>query len=550
MKNYKNILLFAVGLLFLNLLVNRFDVKLDLTEEARFTLSDASKNVINTVEEPVQVMVFLEGDFPAYFKRLRNETENLLQDFNAENSKVDYAFINPLLKDDDYIKSLTEKGLQASQISVQKSGKLEQILVFPWAIVKQGAKEIPVSLLSQSYAKTPEEQVEKSIENLEYVLTNAINEIQQKKSKKIAVIKGNGELDDLHLADFLMTLGKKYRLAKFTLDSLESNPIKTISDLQDYNLAIIAKPTQKFSDKEKFALDQFLMNGGKTLWLIDAVKAHKDTLMYRGKTYALNAELNLTDMFFAYGIRINPTLVKDVFAAPVTLKVGQTGNKPQFEQMPWLYSPLAQPNSKHPIGKNLDMVMMDFVNPIELLKNKTPKTVILSSSPKTQLIGVPVEINFDEIGNKPNINEFMAGIQNFGVLIEGNFKSAFNHRLKPVEIKNVKENGKSAMIVVSDGDIIKNQIDKGKPLALGFDKWSKMQYDNKQFLLNAVDYLMDSSGVISLKNKEVKLKLLDKNKIIADLSKWQMINTVIPLIIMAIFGFAVNMYRKKKYGKF
>jgi gliding-associated putative ABC transporter substrate-binding component GldG len=550
MKNYKNILLFAVGLLFLNLLVNRFDVKLDLTEEARFTLSDASKNVINTVEEPVQVMVFLEGDFPAYFKRLRNETENLLQDFNAENSKVDYAFINPLLKDDDYIKSLTEKGLQASQISVQKSGKLEQILVFPWAIVKQGAKEIPVSLLSQSYAKTPEEQVEKSIENLEYVLTNAINEIQQKKSQKIAIIKGNGELDDLHLADFLMTLGKKYRLAKFTLDSLESNPIKTISDLQDYNLAIIAKPTQKFSDKEKFALDQFLMNGGKTLWLIDAVKAHKDTLMYRGKTYALNAELNLTDMFFAYGIRINPTLVKDVFAAPVTLKVGQTGNKPQFEQMPWLYSPLAQPNPKHPIGKNLDMVMMDFVSPIELLKNKTPKTVILSSSPKTQLIGVPVEINFDEIGNKPNINEFMAGIQNFGVLIEGNFKSAFNHRLKPVEIKNVKENGKSAMIVVSDGDIIKNQIDKGKPLALGFDKWSKMQYDNKQFLLNAVDYLMDSSGVISLKNKEVKLKLLDKNKIIADLSKWQMINTVIPLIIMAIFGFAVNMYRKKKYGKF
>jgi len=184
-----------------------------------------------------------------------------------------------------------------------------------------------------------------------------------------------------------------------------------------------------------------------------------------------------------------------------------------------------------------------------LLKNKTPKTVILSSSPKTQLIGVPVEINFDEIGNKPNINEFTAGIQNFGVLIEGNFKSAFNHRVKPVEIKNVKENGKSAMIVISDGDIIKNQTDKGKPLALGFDKWSKMQYDNKQFLLNAVDYLMDSSGVISLKNKEVKLKLLDKNKIVADLSKWQTINTIIPLIIMAILAFAVNMYRKKKFGK-
>ena len=537
------------GLLFVNIVAKKIDVKIDMTADHRFTLSDASKKVITSVKEPIQVLVFLEGDFPAYFKKLRNETETLLQDFNNENAKIDYVFINPLLKSDDYIKSLTQKGIQASQISVQKSGKLEQILVFPWAVVKQGDKETVVSLLTESYAKSPEQQIEKSIENLEYALVKAIYELQNEKHQKIAVIKGNAELDDLHIADFLMTLGKKYRLAKFTLDSLQTNPAKTISDLQDYDLAIIAKPTKAFNDKQKFALDQFIMHGGKALWLLDAVKAHKDTLMYHGKTYALNAELNLTDMFFAYGIRVNPSLVKDVFAAPVTLKVGQTGNKPQLEQLPWLYSPLAQPNPKHPIGKNLDMVMLDFVSPIELLKNKTPKTVILSSSPKTQLVGVPVEINFDEIGQKPNLEQFTAGIQNFGVLIEGDFKSAFAHRVKPVKIKNVKENGTSAMIVISDGDIIKNQIDKGKPLTLGFDKWSKMQYDNKQFLLNAVDYLMDSSGVISLKNKELKLNLLDKNKVISDLPKWQFINTILPIVLIAFIGFIVNFYRKKKYSK-
>ncbi len=549
MKSYKYILFILIGLLIANLVFKKHDVKIDLTADQRFTLSSASKKVILSVEKPVQVLVFLEGDFPAYFKKLRNETEILLQDFNNVNNQIDYAFINPLLKEDAYIKSLTEKGVQASQISVQKSGKLEQILVFPWAIIKQGEKEIIVPLLTESYAGSPEQQIQKSIENLEYVLVKGINELQIKKSQKIAIIKGNGELDDIYLADFLMTLGKKYRLAKFTLDSLQSNPTKTVEDLQDYDLAIIAKPTKAFNDQQKFALDQFLMNGGKELWLVDAVNAHKDTLMYRGKTYALNAELNLTDMFFSYGIRINPSLIKDIFAAPVTLKVGQTGNKPQLEQLPWLYSPLAQPNPKHSIGKNLDMVMLDFVSPIELLKNKTPKTVILSSSPKTQIVGVPVEINFDEIGQKPNLKQFTAGIQNFGVLIEGDFISAFAHRVKPIQIKIAKEKGNSAMIVIADGDIIKNQVDKGKPLTLGFDKWSKMQYDNKQFLLNAVDYLMDSSGVISLKNKELKLKLLDKNKVIADLPKWQIINTIIPLLLIGIFGFIINFYRKKKYSK-
>jgi len=549
-KSYKNILIILVGLLLINLIANSFDKKLDMTSDKRFTLSKASVKVVRQVKKPMQVLVFLKGDFPSYFKRLANETQNLLEDFKQENSNIDYVFINPLKKGNEYVKSLVNKGLQASQISLQKSGKMEQVLIFPWAIIKQGQKEIPVSLLTNAYSKSMDDQIEKSIENLEFALTNGVNLMNAKKNQKIAVIKGNGELDDLHIADFLMALRKKYRLAPYTLDSIKTNPQKTLRDLQDYDVAIVAKPTEKFNDKEKYVLDQFLMHGGRLLLLLDAVKAHKDTLMYHGKTYALNAELNLTDMLFNYGVRINPELVKDLIAAPVVLKVGQTGNKPQLEQFPWFYSPLAQPNKKHPIGKNLEIVMLDFVSPIDTLKNSTKKTILLRSSPKTNLVGVPTEINFDEIGKKPDLKQYTAETKIFGVLLEGSIKSAFNHRVKPIKNANPLENNNNAsLIVISDGDIIKNQVDKGKPLTLGFDKWSKMRYDNKQFLINAVDYLMDKTGVISLKNKDVKLKFLDQNKIIAQLRYWQWLNLLLPLILIAIAGLGFNYWRQRKYAK-
>jgi len=549
-KEWKNIIFLLVGLILINWLSQSFDLKWDMTQDKRFTLSKASEKVIDQVQEPLQVIVLLKGDFPSYFKRLAHETESLLQDFHDRNPHIDYVFVNPLEQGDAYIKELINKGLQPAEMSLQKGGKLEQVMIFPWAIVRQGKKEIPVSLLTDAYSPDVENQIEKSIENLEYALVNAIHLMNAQKSQKIAVIKGNGELDDLHIADFLMSLGKKYRLAPYTLDSLKNNPVKTLQNLQLYDLAIVAKPTERFTEEEKYTLDQFLMNGGRMMLLLDAVKAHKDTLMYHGKTYALNAELNLTDMLFAYGVRIPPKLVKDIIAAPVVLKVGQVGNRPQLEQFPWFYSPLAQPNKKHPIGKNLEMVMLDFVSPIDTLKNSIQKTVLLSSSPKTQLVGVPTEINFDEIGQKPDLSTYIAGEQIFGVLLEGKFKSAYSHRIKPVKTEKSLETGESALIVISDGDIVKNQVDKGKPLELGFDKWSKMKYDNKQFLLNAVDYLMDKTGVISLKNKEIKLRFLDKNKLVADLRFWQIINTLVPLFLIGLFAVVYQYFRKKKYTKF
>ncbi len=546
----RNIIFLLAGLLFLNLLMDKFvKVQWDLTSDKRYTLSQASKQVIQNVQEPTEIIIFLKGDFPAYFQKLKNETANLLNDFKESNSKIDFIFINPLEKGDAYIKELIKKGMEPSRVSVKKSGKLEQIMIFPWAVIKQGKNEIIVPLLSDSFSNSPEEQIQKSIEGLEYRFANALHLAQQKKEKKIAVLKGNGELDDLHLADFLHSLGKKYRLAPFTLDSIESHPQKTLKDLQFFDLAIMAKPMEKFTEKEKYTLDQFIMSGGKILMLIDGVKAHKDTLMYHGKTYALNAELNLTDLLFSYGVRINPQLVKDLVAAPVVLKVGEVGNRPQLEQFPWFYSPLIRPEQDNPVGKNVDIVMLDFASPMDTLKNGIKKTILLKTSPKTQLVGVPVEINFSEIGKKPDLNKFKAGQQIFGVLLEGNFSSAYKGRIKPFSYRKHRDNKKNAMIVISDGDIIKNQTDKNRPLELGFDKWSKMKYDNKLFLMNAVDYLLDSSGLTHLKNKKIKFVLLDMNKVTAEQFYIQFINFVFPLLFIGLTGYLFFYYRRRKYAK-
>ncbi len=550
MKKLKTFVGVVLGLIVLNLIVQNYDYKIDMTQNKRFTLSQASIKTVKNIKQPVQVLVFLKGNFPSYFKRLANETKNLLDDFKQQNPNIDYVFINPLKKGDKYLKGLIRKGLQPTQISLQKEGKMEQLLIFPWVIIKQGNREIPVSLLVNTYSKNLDDQIEKSIENLEFALANGLNKLNTRKNKKIAIIKGNGELDDLHLTDFLRSLHQKYLLAPFTLDSVANNAPKTLKDLQQYDLAIVAKPTERFNEKEKFVLDQFIMNGGRLLLLTDAVKAHKDTLMYHGKTYALNAELNLTDMLFSYGLRINPVLVKDLIAALVVLKVGQIGNRPQLKQFPWFYSPLAQPNKAHPIGKNLEMILTDFVSPIEILKNNTKKTILLTSSPKTQLVGVPTEINFDEIGKKPDIKQYNAGPQIFGVLLEGPIKSAYKHRIKPIKIPHPKDSIKDgALVVFSDGDLIKNQVDRGKALTLGYDKWSKLKYDNKQFLRNAVDYLMDKNGVISLKNKIVKLNFLDDNKVVSELTFWQWLNLLFPLIFIISGGLIFNYWRKHKYAK-
>jgi len=457
--------------------------------------------------------------------------------------------VNPEEEGDDFTARLIRKGMRPAEISVQKGNRLSQIRIFPWAEIFYGDTSITVPLIVSLPGVPVEEQINRSIENLEYAFAYNLRKVTRKHKPAIAVLKGNGEWPDIYIADFLMTLRDFYRLAPFTLDSLETAPERTIRELQSYDMILIAGPTEKFSRLDKFAIDQFLMSGGSMMLLFDPVKAHKDTLFYRYRTYALNAELDLEDLLFFYGVRPKPVLVKDLIAAPVTIQVGEVEGNPQLLEFPWVFSPLVRPNQEHPIGKNTAEVKLDFVSVLDTLKNPLKKTIVLRSSPHTDLVGVPAEINFEDIAREPDPREYNKGPQNLGVLVEGTFTSAFKGRVKPANVP-FKESAETKILVVADGDIIKNDLDNGRPLPLGLDKWTGIQYDNKTFLLNAVHYLTDKEGLILLKNKTVRLSLIDKNRAVAQARFWRLFNVAAPLVILLLmFGMAI-WWRRRKYTRY
>jgi ABC-2 type transport system permease protein len=439
--------------------------------------------------------------------------------------------------------------MMPSQLTVEEDGKLSEAIIFPWAEINFGDQTKTISLLPTAIVASQEEQLQKAIENLEYSFSNAISSVTQKEQKTIAFLSGNGQLADIYLISFLSKVSKKYKLAKFTLDSVVKNPQKTLQELNAFDLAIIAKPTQKFTSEEKFTLDQFIVNGGKTLWMIDNVQADQDSLMATGKMLAYPRDLDLTDLLFSYGIRINTTLIKDLYAAKIALATGKVGNQTQFQNLDWFYHPLVSGNPNNAITKNIAPVRLQFANQIDTLKNNIKKTPLLMSSPLTQKIGTPTIIELQSIADEPLEQEYVSGNQLFAVLLEGNFKSAYKNRIKPFETSLFKENASNnKMIVISDGDIAKNQVLKGKPTDLSRDKWTNEEFGNKDFLLNSVDYLLDDTGLIELRNKTLKISVLDKQKAYKERAFWQFLNVAFPLILLFTFGFIFNYLRKRKYS--
>ena len=339
-------------------------------------------------------------------------------------------------------------------------------------------------------------------------------------------------------------------MAKFTLDSVQKSPQKTLKDLQEFDVAILAKPTQSFSPEEKLTLDQFITNGGKTLWMIDNIQADTDSLYNGGKMLAYPRDLQLTDMLFSYGVRINNKLVEDLYSAQIPLATGNVGNQPQFQNLDWFYHPLVGGNPNHPITKNVLPVRIRFATNIDTLKNNIKKTPLLVSSVLTKLVGTPKIIDLESIATSPKQEDYNKGNQLLAVLLEGEFNSAYSNRIKPFEDIDFKATSTpNKMIVVADGDIGKNQFLKGKPYDLGVDKWTNQRFGNKDFLLNAIDYLADDSGLIYLRNKSIKLPILDKQRAYDEKKKWQFINIGIPLILLALFGFGYSYLRKRKYTK-
>ncbi|MDO6813438.1 gliding motility-associated ABC transporter substrate-binding protein GldG [Tenacibaculum soleae] len=545
-KKLQHIVFAFVGLLLINYLSTSTYKRFDLTKDKRFTISDVSKNILDNIDNTVFVNVYLEGDFPAEFKRLQIETRQFLEELKAQNSNILFRFINP----DNIRERLIQKGMMPTQLTVEEGGNLSQAIIFPWAEINLGKKTTLVSLLPNAIAKTQEEQLQNAIEKLEYSFANALNNITKNKRQKIAVISGNGELEDIYLYSLLSEVGKNYHLAKFTLDSVAKNPQKTLKDLTKYDLAIVAKPTERFTEQEKFTLDQFITNGGKSLWMIDQNYADTDSLYNEGKMLAFPRDLNLTDLLFSYQVRVNNKLIQDLYSAKIPLATGNSGNQAQFQHLNWFYHPLVNGNPYHPITKNIAPVRFRFTTQIDTLKGNIKKTPLFITSVLSKKIGTPNFVELQSIAQQPKENEYKSGSQLLGVLLEGSFNSAYKNRTKPFDTSLFKaESNTNKMVVIADGDIGKNQILKGKPHDLALDKWTGEQFGNKEFLINTIDYLLDYSGLINLRNKTLQINLLDKQKAYTEKRFWQFINIGIPLILLAIFGFVFNYLRKRKYAK-
>ena len=544
-SNISKIALLIVGLLVLNFVSSKIYTRFDLTQDKRYTLSEPTLEILDQVEDPIVVKVYLQGDFPTEFKRLQIETRQLLEELKSENKNLKFRFINPLDVD---TQKLISQGLQPSQLSVQENGKVSEIVIFPWATVEKGKKIENVSLLKDTNAQSQDDQLQNSIQNLEYGFTNAIHKVISTKTKKIAVLRGNGELDDIYIADFLRKLGEYYRLAPFTLDSVANNPTKTLEKLNEFDLAIIAKPTEKFTEKEKYTLDQFIMNGGKSLWMIDQVHAELDSLMQTGESLAYPRDLNLTDQLFSYGVRINLNLVQDLYSSKIPLATGNVGNQTQYNQFLWNYFPAVQSANNHPINKHIEPVNLKFVSSIDLLKNDIKKTVLLQSSPLSKVSGTPSIISLNTIRQQIKKEEFNKKNIPLGVLLEGDFKSAYENRVKPFKITNNKNiSTENKMVVIADGDIIANQVTRGAPEELGIDKWTGQQFGNKEFLLNTVNYLLDDSGLLDIRSKTINLKMLDREKAYEKRNFYQILNIALPLLLLALLGLLFNLIQKRKY---
>lgn len=555
-NNIKKIAVTIGFIVALNLAGHFVYKRFDLTADKRYTLSHTTVSIVDQVKEPLYIDVFLEGDFPGEFKKLQTETQQLLEEFKSQNSNIIFQFVNPLEDADDkekIMQSFLERGLTPVNVTVSDKGQQTQEVVFPWAVATCGNRSIKVPLLKNMMGASTAEKVVSSVQHLEYAFTNAINVVARAKQKKVAVIHGNGELGDVYMADFIKSVKDNYYIGPFTLDSVAKSPNESLKYLKKYDLAIIAKPTEAFSDEEKQVLDQYIINGGKAIWLIDQVNMEMDSLYNQsGTNLAFPRDLNLNDMFFKYGIRFHPDLIFDLQNTPIALATGEQGSATQYTQYPWFYSPMIYPISKNPIVSNLDGIKFQFASPIEPLKNDIRKTVLLQSSQYSRLIGTPAEISLKIVSERPEQKDFIGkGNYPVAVLLEGQFHSVYENRVLPFKDTTFKNKGKdNKMIVISDGDVIRNQLDKNfQPLELGYDKWTNNLYANKEFMMNCVNYLLDDNGLINIRSKEVNLPILDKQKVFANYTQSQVITVAVPIVILLLFGIVFTILRKRRYAR-
>lgn len=574
-KDIRRQQLFNFGLILLvliavNVISNFVFTRFDLTTEKRYTLAPETKNLLRSLDDIVYFRVYLEGEFPAGFKKLRRETKEMLDEFRAYSKFVSYEFIDPMAGSsrqevDETVQLLVESGLRPTDLQIQTSSGREQKVIFPGAMVMYRDNEFPLDLLDDQLNTPAEVVLNNSIQNLEFKLADMIRKISQLQKPAIAFTEGNGELSDAELHDITQTLLQNYRVDRIEIGGRinaltrrsEPDADGNVRILKNYEAVVIAKPTQAFDEKDKFIIDQYIMHGGKVLWLIDPVVASMDSLQMNESTVGVDLDLKLDDQLFKYGVRLNKNLVLDLNAASIPLRTGQVGGQAQIEFFQWFYFPLLNQASGHPIVRNINAIKADFVSSVDTtFVDDVKKIPLLRTSNYSRTVGTPALISLTMLRDKPDERMYNKGGQITAYLLEGQFNSLYENRMPPeitesMDIGFKETSEPTAMIVVADGDMIRNQfhVPQGYPLPLGFDQYTRQTFGNKDFILNAISYLADESGLIGIRSRELKIRLLDMSKVNSSRFHWQMINIVAPVAVVLLFGMLLALLRKRKYSR-
>ncbi|WP_316844379.1 gliding motility-associated ABC transporter substrate-binding protein GldG [Pedobacter psychrodurus] len=553
-----NFIIVIAALFILNIAGRYVFHRFDFTADKRFTLSDKTKKLLVNNQKPVIITVFLDGELPPAFKRLQAAVSDILSDYKAyAKVEVKIVFVDPIAglnqaDQDTVINNLYEKGIEATNLSVKTEAGLTQKLVFPMAMIESDGKQLPVKLFQNLDTRgSYEDNINRSIENLEYLFTSSLKKVITGTNPRIGFSESNGELSDLQLADAIHTLSDSYLVGRIDLNSIDKE------GLDKLKMLVIAKPKKAFTETEKYKINYFVMNGGRVLWSIDQVNAELDSLGGRSGQMAINKNLNLDDMLFMYGARINYNIIADpANSAEIPVSTGVVGGQNQMQLVPWIYYPVLLPDTALSVVKKLDGIKSEFPSTVDTIGARgVKKSYILSTSAYNKVYNVPKLFSLQMVGEQLDPRSFQSKPQNVGLLLEGNFPSVFAGRPLPANIAKpytMESTGKAAkMIVIGDGDIFKNQVSaqNGAPFPLGFDRYSQRTFGNKALLLNIVDYFTDDDNLITLRNKEVKIRLLDKAKIKLEKTKWQFINVVAPLLLLIFFAIFQHYYRKYKYAK-
>lgn len=553
-----------------NIIVSFFPLRADLTSEKRFTLTEPTKEMVAGLEDAVYVKVYLHGELPADLRRLSQSTRELLDELRAyAPSGVDYEFIDPSASGDaktreEVYAQLEEQGLQYSSVRLKDKGALTERIYFPGALVTYQGNTLPVQLLKTQMRAPDANMVNRSINNLEYELANAIRQLIRKERPSIAFLQGHGEANEMQLGDITKALEEQYDVGSVKIDgqlnSLSFKPDGSKYRLNRFDLLIVAGPDSSFSEADKLILDQFIMNGGKVIWCLDAMNAHLDSLRVKQMSIATPSELDLDEVLFAYGVRLNKNLILDRSCAKIEIFTTPFGNQRKLEQVPWYFEPILFPQSNHPIVANIDPVHTKFVGSIDLIETDSVRqTVLLNSSPYSRILNNPVRVSLSIVDIDPEFGQKNTPNMPIGVLLEGKFTSAFKDRYKPFNEDIVKreigyrETGKpTSMLVLSDGDVIKNKVDerKGMYFTLGYDRYAGRKiYGNREFLVNAINYMLDDKSLISIRSRAISLRKLDEQKVLEEGQSWKLVNMVIPAVLIALVGWFTFLYRKKRFSR-